>query len=108
MSAPYLAAIERSDRALGGLLAALDQVGVRDQYVVLFLSDHGGHDRHHGSDSPEDLTIPWILNGPGVRRGYAILRPVQITDTAATIAHLLNLPRPAEWEGQPVLEALDA
>ncbi|RPJ00087.1 MAG: hypothetical protein EHM39_05410 [Chloroflexi bacterium] len=108
MSAPYLAAIERSDRALGSLLDTLTQAGVRDQYTVLFLSDHGGHERAHGSDSAADVTIPWVLNGPGVRQGYAIQGPVHIIDTAATIAHLLNLPRPAEWEGQPITEALDA
>ena len=63
-------------------------------------------DHEHGSDLPDDLTIPWVLNGPGVRQGYAIQTPVIIMDTAATIAHLLELPRPDVWEGRPVLDAL--
>jgi predicted AlkP superfamily pyrophosphatase or phosphodiesterase len=106
MSAPYLAAIEELDQALGTLLNALSQAHLRNDYTLLLLSDHGGHDRHHGSTSPEDLTIPWIINGPSVKRGYEIQAPVFIHDTAATIAYLLDLPRPESWDGQPVLTAL--
>ncbi len=106
MSAPYLAAVERMDRALGSVLDALQRAGLRDEYTVLLLADHGGHDFTHGTDAPEDLTIPWILNGPAVKRGHAINGPVRIIDTAATIAYLLGIPCPQVWEGQPVREAL--
>jgi predicted AlkP superfamily pyrophosphatase or phosphodiesterase len=107
MSPPYLGAIEDMDRALGRLITALDQAGQRDRFTWLFLADHGGHDHHHGSDSPEDLTIPWILSGPGAKKGHPIQSPVNIMDTAATIAHLLELSRPPVWEGAPVWDALD-
>ncbi len=106
MSPPYLAAIEQLDQTLGHLLDDLAQAKLRDEYTLLLLSDHGGHGHHHGSTSPEDLTIPWIINGSGVKRGYEIQAPVLIQDTAATIAYLLDLPRPAQWDGQPVLTAL--
>jgi predicted AlkP superfamily pyrophosphatase or phosphodiesterase len=106
MSAPYLAAIEESDRALGGLLDTLVESGLRDQYAILFLADHGGHEHMHGSALPEDMTIPWIINGRGVKRGHRLQTPVRITDTAATMLHLLDLPRPDMWDGQPVTDAL--
>ena len=105
MSAPYITAIEQLDRALGGTLLALERANVRDHYTVLLLSDHGGHDYEHGTDSAEDMTIPWLLNGPNIRRGHQLQQPVNVTDTAATIAYLLALPAPAVWDGQPVLEA---
>jgi predicted AlkP superfamily pyrophosphatase or phosphodiesterase len=108
MSAPYLAAIERLDQALGTLLAALDRNGLREQYTVLFLADHGGHDREHGSAAPADVTIPWIINGPGIRRGHALQTPVRIYDTAATIAYAMGLTQPDVWDGAPVVEAWDA
>jgi predicted AlkP superfamily pyrophosphatase or phosphodiesterase len=107
MSAPYIAAIEDMDRALGRVMAALKRAGVYGDFTWLFLADHGGHDHAHGTDVPEDLTIPWILSGSRVKRGYGIQSPIVIMDTAATIAHLLDLPRPAVWEGAPVLDALD-
>lgn len=107
MSAPYLAAVEYMDRALGHVLDALDTAGLRDQYALLLLADHGGHDHNHGTALPEDLTIPWILSGPRIKRGHAIQQPVRIMDTAATITHLLGLTLPDSWEGRPVMEALD-
>ncbi len=107
MSAAYLQAIERMDEALGLLLATLDEAGLREEYTVLFLSDHGGHEHTHGTGSPEDLTIPWILCGPGIKTGHTLTTPVRIYDTAATIAHLLGIPRPDVWEGQPIWEAFD-
>lgn len=106
MSPEYIAAIEATDRAIGGVLDTLAASSLRESYTILALADHGGHDHEHGTDSPEDMTIPWILNGAGVKRGYAIQTPVHLRDTAATIAHLLGLPRPAAWEGQPVTDAL--
>lgn len=107
MSAPYIAAIEDMDRALGRVMAALTRAGLYEAFTWLFLADHGGHDLVHGSDAPEDLTIPWILSGPGAKQAHAIQSPVRIVDTAATIAHLLDLPRPPVWEGAPVWDALD-
>lgn len=105
MSPEYLQAVERSDAHIGLALNALEQVRLRDQYAALVLSDHGGHDTGHGTDLPDDMTIPWLIAGPGIKRGHAIQSPVNLCDTAATIAHYLNLPRPAAWEGQPVHEA---
>jgi predicted AlkP superfamily pyrophosphatase or phosphodiesterase len=105
MSPGYIAAIEANDRAVGLVLETLQTNGLRDRYTILALADHGGHDHGHGTDIPEDMTIPWIINGAGVKRGYAIQTPVNICDTAATIAHALNLPRPTVWEGQPVYDA---
>ena len=106
MSRPYIESIERMDRALGNILAALSAAGLREQYTLLLLADHGGHELTHGTDCAEDMTIPWILNGPRVKPGCVIETPVCIIDTAATIAHILDLPRPAEWEGQPIVDAL--
>ena len=106
MSPPYLDSITQADAAVGQVLTSLDEAGLRDQYTFLILSDHGGHDFTHGTDSPEDMTIPWILSGPGVKHNHRIETPVVIYDTAATMAHLLDLPRPDVWEGQPVYDAL--
>jgi predicted AlkP superfamily pyrophosphatase or phosphodiesterase len=106
MSREYFAAIEANDRAVGYVLQRLAQAGLRDHYTLIVQADHGGHDSGHGTDSPEDMTIPWIINGQNVKPNYAIQAPVGLCDTAATIAHLLNIPRPPEWEGQPVMDAL--
>jgi predicted AlkP superfamily pyrophosphatase or phosphodiesterase len=107
MSTPYLAAIERMDHALDHVVQSLQQAHLLEQFTWLMLADHGGHDHTHGSAAPEDVTIPWLLSGKGIKCDHALQSPVQIVDTAATIAHLLGLTTPTAWEGQPVWDAFD-
>jgi arylsulfatase A-like enzyme len=105
MSAPYLKVIGRDDAALGILLDGLQAKGMLDGTLVLLTADHGGHGLSHGTNLPEDMTIPWIVTGPGVTAGAPITVPVSITDTAATAVWALGLAVPADWDGRPVVEA---
>ena len=41
-NATYLAAIEHLDNSVGRMLGALDELGMRDQTLVVFVSDNGG------------------------------------------------------------------
>jgi predicted AlkP superfamily pyrophosphatase or phosphodiesterase len=100
MSAEYLAQVERADAELAKIVSALP-----DDAVLIVQADHGGHDRDHGTDSAEDMTIPWLIMGAGVRAGHVIERAVSLLDTAPTIARLLALRVPSEWEGSSVDEA---
>lgn len=100
MSDTQISQLGRTDDAVGRLLAVLPP-----ETVVMLTADHGGHGVVHGSRLPEDMTIPWIISGPGVRSGHAIAGPVSIMDTAATAAYLLGLELPTEAAGRPVLEA---
>ncbi|HOQ99967.1 MAG TPA: alkaline phosphatase family protein [Anaerolineae bacterium] len=106
MSAPYMEAVAAADRAIGLVLEALADRGALADTCCLVIADHGGHGSGHGSDAPEDMTIPWLAAGPGIARGVRLSGPVSIIDTAPTIAHLLGLPRPANWRGWVVSEAL--
>jgi arylsulfatase A-like enzyme len=67
--------------------------------TVLFMSDHGGHDRSHGTDMAEDMTIPWMISGPGIRQNYEIQSPVSLLDTAPTLARALGIAPDRQWEG---------
>ncbi len=97
MSAPYLAAVTTADRAIGRVLAALDGA----EATVIVTSDHGGHDRTHGTDCPEDMTVPLIAAGPGIPAGRAI-GDSSLLDLAPTIAALLACAAPSEWMGRPL------
>lgn len=99
MSAEYLAQLRRVDGAVGLLLE-----GLPADSTVLLLSDHGGHERTHGTDAVEDMTIPWMIAGPGIRTGYEIKTAVTLLDTAPTLAHLLDVAPNREWEGSCVSE----
>src|SRR5262249_6549137 len=103
MSDPYLLAVENADACVGEVIAALPQPA---STAVLVQSDHGGHDRSHGTDRDEDMLIPWILSGAGVRQGAELSETVRIFDTCPTLAHLLGIPSAPEWEGRVISEAL--
>jgi arylsulfatase A-like enzyme len=104
LSPQQLSVLFRADEALGSFLAALDARNLRNETLLMITADHGGHASTHGSNSPEDMIIPWIAVGPGIQP-TALTSPIQTTDTAATAAFALGLPIPAEWDGAPVYEA---
>jgi predicted AlkP superfamily pyrophosphatase or phosphodiesterase len=108
MSEPYLRAVGHADACLGLVLDQVEKLGRADQTTTLVLSDHGGHGRTHGTDCEEDMRIPWVLHGRGVRPGHEIEGPVRIYDACVTLAHILGLPHCREWEGRVVRETLRA
>jgi len=67
-------------------------------YTVIVTADHGGHDRCHGSDMPEDTTIPLIIKSRLVTPGK--LENADIRDIAPTVAKILGVTKPVEWEGK--------
>ena len=70
-----------------------------EDYVVIVVADHGGHDRTHGTAMPEDMNIPVIITGGPFAAG-AQLENASIKDIAPTIAALLGVEAASEWEGK--------
>ncbi len=104
-SPQQLEALAKSDAALDVVVKAIEKAGIADKTVVIVSADHGGHGRTHGSKNPEDMEIPWIVWGEGVKRGFTITAPVTTCDTAATALWLLNVPCPPALDGTPVTSA---
>lgn len=104
LSGEQLSVVYRADQALGSLLAELDARGLREQTLIIVTADHGGRGTSHGSSLPEDMTIPWVAAGAGIR-STQLTSQVYTMDTAATAAYALGLSIPAEWDGVPVYEA---
>ncbi len=104
LSSQQFSTLYRADEALGQLLDELDARGLRAETLIIVTADHGGHLSTHGSDSPEDMTIPWIASGSGIQPG-PLSSPIHTMDTAATAAFALGLSAPPEWDGVPVYEA---
>jgi arylsulfatase A-like enzyme len=100
LSPAYLEQVAETDRALGRILLALP-AGT----TVILTADHGGHGKTHGLDQPSDMSIPWIVAGPGVAQGSILAVRVTTMDTAATALHVLGLRLPTGASGRPVLEA---
>ncbi len=105
MSDIYVSQLRNTDSQVGRLLDALDARDLTDQTLIILTADHGGHDHTHGQDIPSDRLIPWIIAGPGVVSGLDLGDGISIADTAATVEWALDLPRPANALGHPVLAA---
>lgn len=104
MSRFQLITVGRTDGFVGDLIAALEVGHYLDQTLLIITSDHGGVARRHGSDSPEEVTIPWLAVGPGVPAGVILDSDIVSYDTAATALYALHLPIPDTWDGRPVPE----
>jgi predicted AlkP superfamily pyrophosphatase or phosphodiesterase len=105
MSRPYLHALESTDRAIGTIVKGFHDLGLYKRTTFIITSDHGGHDKTHGTTSPEDMTIPWIAAGPGIKSGCEIKSPVSLMDTAATVLRALGVTEYyVEWSSRPIVE----
>lgn len=96
MSEEYL---RRVNTAVGNIRRVWETAGNR--YTVIVTADHGGHDRMHGTDLPEDMTIPMFFIGPDFAPGRQ-LENVCLTDLAPTVAKVMGVQPDRAWEGRPV------
>ena len=97
MSEGYLGYI---NAAISNVKRVLEAAG--DEYTVIVTADHGGHDRCHGSELPEDMTIPMFFFGKHFEPGKQ-LSGVSILDLAPTIADIMGVPAAEEWEGSSLI-----
>ena len=75
-----------------------------DRFTVIVTADHGGHDRAHGTDLPEDMTIPMFFVGKAFEAGRE-LHGVSLLDLAPTIADIMGVSPAEEWEGKSLLQS---
>jgi len=97
MSETYLDYIKR---AFDNVKRVIEEAG--EEYTVIVTADHGGHDRIHGTDIFEDMTIPMFFSGDCFEKGKE-LEGVSILDIAPTIADIMNINTPREWEGKSLV-----
>jgi arylsulfatase A-like enzyme len=102
MSWMYGRAVRTADAAVARVIAAADRAFGAGNYTFVLTADHGGRGRSHGSNRPEDVTIPWIAWGEGVRVGTELPRGIRTMDTAGTVLWLLGVGVPDGWSGVPV------
>jgi arylsulfatase A-like enzyme len=104
----YFATLKKTDDEVGRLVAAVNDAGIGQETVFLVVADHGGINKGHGGKTLLEIQTPWLIAGPGIKRGHS-LDDVSVIhyDTAPTIARLLGLTPPQAWIGHPVADAFE-
>ncbi|MCH2176541.1 MAG: alkaline phosphatase family protein [Lentisphaeria bacterium] len=85
----YIKAIESTDKIVGELVSAVHNRPTykEEDWLIIVSTDHGGVHRNHGKQSPQEMTIFFIANGPSVQKGE-LTQAVNIIDVASTaLAH---------------------
>lgn len=107
-------ALKDCDEALKIIKDAIEAAGLTKNSVIILTADHGSHNTKnkegktvgaHGSAETDDVKIPWVAWGKGVKKDFTITAPVVQYDTAATALWLLNVPLPEHFWGRPVTSA---
>lgn len=113
----YYASTTFADAQVGRVLDALKRLGLSENTIVLFTSDHGYHMGEHGHWQKTTLfenaaRVPLIISVPGMKTaGRSTPLPVEMVDFYPTLARLCGLPVPEHLSGvslKPVLEDINA
>jgi choline-sulfatase len=107
----YHASISFMDAQLGGVIATLDRLGLAEDTVIVFTSDHGYHLGEHGlwqkmSLFEESARVPLLVVAPGLGKGARVKAPVSHVDMLPTIAELCGVPKPDSAQGQSLVPML--
>jgi arylsulfatase A-like enzyme len=109
----YLASIAWVDYNVGRVLAELNQLGLRDNTLIVFVADHGYQLGENGKWSKagslfEGATrVPLIMHMPSaVGNGRACLRVTESLNVYRTVAELAGLTPGAEIEGESMVPLL--
>lgn len=103
--ATYYGMISFIDDELGKVLRALEANGLRDNTVVVYLSDHGDQAGHHGlwyknSFYEDSVHVPLIWSWPGrIPRRQTVDDPVMLLDVFPSLCELCGIALPPGLEG---------
>jgi iduronate 2-sulfatase len=107
----YYASVAYMDAQVGKVLDALTAVGLDDNTIVIFTSDHGYHLGEHDfwakvSLHEESALVPLIISVPG-RKPAVCSSFVELLDLYPTVSRLCGLKVPARIQGKDISPMLD-
>lgn len=101
----YYAQTSFLDEQMGRLLSAMDALGLRDDTILVFTSDHGDMHGSHGVYKKqwpwdESIKVPFIMRWPsGIKGGRTFDFPISVIDVMPTLLGLCGAPIPEAVEG---------
>ncbi|WP_417747206.1 sulfatase [Rosistilla oblonga] len=104
--AAYLDSVRMTDAMVGEVVARLESEGVRDNTLILFMTDHGiSHARGKQFLYDEGLHVPLVIAGPGIAAGTVREDLVEHIDIAALSLAAAGIPVPANMQARDIFAA---
>lgn len=108
----YYGMVNFVDDCVAQLLAKLDEFGLREKTIVVYLADHGEMLGDHGiwyknSFYEGSARVPLLISAPGMEAGVSIEAPANLIDVYPTLCDLCSLSKPEHLEGHSLVPLMD-
>jgi arylsulfatase A-like enzyme len=108
----YLGCINSIDENLGRIRDELGKLGLAENTLILYTSDHGSHFRTRNSEYKRScheasIHIPMIACGPGFEGGRVISDLVSLIDLPPTVVTAGGIEPPTSMRGRPLQALVD-
>lgn len=100
---PISMALSKQDAMMIGLYG--DNVGDVVYAIYPWFSDQHGKSLPAAKWGIGSLKTLFVMNGPGIKKGVRLQRPMHLTDVVPTICHLMDWPVPQHVEGAVIYQA---
>jgi arylsulfatase A-like enzyme len=109
--ANYWGLVTQVDRSVGAILKKLDDLGLADDTIVVYTSDHGDMMGSHQMLAKtvmyeEAVRVPWLMRLPKQRKQIRVPHPVSQIDLVPTLLDAMGL-NAANLPGNSLLPTLD-
>ncbi|OVE78812.1 hypothetical protein BVY01_04340 [bacterium I07] len=111
--ANYWGLVTQMDRSVGAILTALENLGLADNTIVVFTSDHGDMMGSHRLLNKsvmyqESVQVPWLMRIPDMGKGQHIVNQhVSHIDLVPTLLDLMNTHSDPDLPGRSLRPMID-
>lgn len=107
----YQAAVSQVDAGVGRLIEELERLGIAENTIVVFSSDHGDMQGSHGLINKcvpyeESVRIPFVAAGPAIASGAVREEAIGTVDFFPTFAELCGVELPPGVAGHSMAKVL--
>lgn len=104
----YYGMVKRLDEAFGRLMDALKSLGMAENTIVMFTSDHACHFKTRNSEYKRSchesaVRVPTMLTGPGFNAGGQVRALFSTVDVAPTLIEAAGLAVPEGMVGRSII-----
>lgn len=106
--AGYYGMVKRLDEAFGRMMDALKSLGMADNTIVMYSSDHSCHFKTRNAEYKRSchesaVRVPTLITGPGFMGGGRVQALFSTPDIAPTLIDAAGLDAPEDMTGQSIL-----